>query len=860
VRGRAKDIVVYVAALASAIGLEARASAATVPWSVGPLPSWTESIDASAQGGDDQDPGTNGQRILLYDRQVRAFGRDVELFTRWSRRVTNEVGLQSGSQINVEFDATYQRLVLHYVKVRRGTEVINQLDPQAIKLVQRETNLNNQIYDGRQSAVLFIKDLRVGDVVEYAFSLVGADPTLGGKFADEVVLGAPFPIGRVFARLVLPGERIVNLSYHGPAHEDASFQPERRVVGGASEFRWDLRSTTTYSPEPDAPPWFDEYPSVHFSEFSSWHDVAVWGQRLFLPTHPVGAPIMEWVRRNLRESSDSNAFVVRATRFVQDEVRYVGIEVGMGRRRPSDPDTTFERRYGDCKDKAALLVSMLRAADIVAWPALVSTTHGLKVHESTPSPDVFDHVIVSAMLEGTTYWLDPTLALQGGGVERYLDSSYDQALVLDERTERLERLTRAPQATPSFSIHDRFQLPAAGSTDEGHLDTERTYERSFADGMRAALRAQTPEQSMQEYLRLFQADYPGIHEVAPIERNDDRATNVVRVVAHFGVPHPWIWRDKEQKFYAAVTARSLQWALPRPASTKRSAPLQILFPFRARQVVDVDLPFDLPPTSEPADAAGPAETLSFNSSYRDRRLTYTYEVVTRANSVGPPDMERHANAVDQARLLMERSITYRPGLAGGDGGGQTNWWMAALAAFVLAIAGIFSWRAYGLQRSIPNTSIGEGTPRSIGGWLILLGLNVLVLPPMLVAESLKGWRIVPSLGKWRALTTPGFETYAPRTAALIVLEVIMQTAFFAYGCMVAATMLKRKRSFPYHFQILITCLAGFGLLDQVLASGISRSADADVSGFTAAFRTVVFAVVWIAYLHRSQRVATTFIV
>ena len=537
---------------------------------------------------------------------------------------------------------------------------------------------------------------------------------------------------------------------------------------------------------------------------------------------------------------------------MQDEVRYVGIEVGMGRRRPSPPTVVFTRRYGDCKDKATLLVSILRAAKIVAYPALVSSTHGLTLDESSPSPNRFDHVLVQADLDGETYWLDPTLFLQGGKIARFRYSQYDEALVLHSRTETLVRLSRPPADSPSPSIHDRFTLPLPGTDGEARLDTERAYERGIADAIRTALRVQTPEQFTKEILKIYQVDYQGIHEIAPLDRTDDREKNLVRVVGHFAIPGFWEWREREGVYAATILARSLSWALARPATANRSSPLAVLYPFHAVHIVEVDLPFDLSFLPERMDAKSPALTLAFSSEYRERRLRYTYELLTAAPSVAASDLSSHAASVEKATQYMARSLTFRP--AGPDG----PHWLAVLLAVVLAgFCGWLAWRAYRLSTKAATSQPEAGPPQRIGGWLILLGLNMALAPFTIAVQSSRGFRILFSVAKWRALTTSHLASYHPEVVGLLIGEVVFQLALTAYACTVAATFFKRKLSFPWHFQVFSIGLAGFHLADFVLARVLSIESHADA--ITAVVRPAIWAAVWIAYVRKSKRVALTFV-
>ena len=66
--------------------------------------------------------------------------------------------------------------------------------------------------------------------------------------------------------------------------------------------------------------------------------------------------------------------------LVQRDVRYLGIEVGPGSHAPTAPDKVYQRRFGDCKDKATLIITMLSALEIPAFPVLIDaqTERGFK--------------------------------------------------------------------------------------------------------------------------------------------------------------------------------------------------------------------------------------------------------------------------------------------------------------------------------------------------------------------------------------------------------------------------------------------------------------------------------------------------
>ena len=219
----------------------------------------------------------------------------------------------------------------------------------------------------------------------------------------------------------------------------------------------------------------------------------------------------------------------------------------------------------------------------------------------------------------------------------------------------------------------------------------------------------------------------------------------------------------------------------------------------------------------------PSFAFKVDPRYENRRLTYAYELVTSAHAVIEQDMEAHAHAVDKARLLMGRSVTYRPGLA--DAATRPNWLMIAFGTVVLLASGALAWRTYRLDRSIANSRIGEGRPASFGGWLILLGFNVFLTPIMILVQASRVWQVLLSPLQWLALTTPRLASYRPQLAGLLVFEGAVLLAMCAYSCTVVATWVAKRRSFPWHYTILVSALACIGIFDVVAAPSTATDSD-----------------------------------
>ncbi len=99
---------------------------------------------------------------------------------------------------------------------------------------------------------------------------------------------------------------------------------------------------------------------AQLTEYKNWNEVVNWG--LSINGYPnLKSPLLDKKIKEFKEQAgnDQKKYIELATRFVQDEIRYMGIEMGIYSHRPNSPERVLKQRYGDCKDKSLLLVHLL---------------------------------------------------------------------------------------------------------------------------------------------------------------------------------------------------------------------------------------------------------------------------------------------------------------------------------------------------------------------------------------------------------------------------------------------------------------------------------------------------------------------
>ena len=230
-----------------------------------PYPSWVTPVvlptDSKIKEGD----VSNGYGYALRDYQFH-----LPTQTRYYhlvRRIFTAEGVQQGSEIEVSYDPTYQKLLFHEIKILRDGRVIDKLEPAKFKIIQRESSKESYIYDGSLLALLILEDVRAGDQIEYAFSVVGDNPIYGGQFAHSFYLGTDEPIDVVALRIIAAGElqtKTIN----------TNLAPTVTRENGQVVYKWHQEHVPGGSYDEGAPSWYNPYPMLQVSGYRSWEDVS----------------------------------------------------------------------------------------------------------------------------------------------------------------------------------------------------------------------------------------------------------------------------------------------------------------------------------------------------------------------------------------------------------------------------------------------------------------------------------------------------------------------------------------------------------------------------------------------------------
>ncbi|HEX5683910.1 MAG TPA: DUF3857 domain-containing protein, partial [Ideonella sp.] len=797
-----------------------------------------------------------GVQYLLLDVQQRVDAHDKTSYRHLASKALNEVGLESIANIEIGFDPSYQKLTLHAINIRRGDAVIAKLPTAQVRVLQRESALESLIYDGSRTAHVFLDDVRVGDVVEYAYSLRGSNPVFGNRHGGRFDFQFDVPVERLHARLLWPAGRPLHWLLHNQAapgrEEDAA---------GQRIFSWDLRAVDARIVENDAPAWFDPYPFVEWGEFANWRAVADWAVPLYrLPGQPT--PRVRAVAAQLSAAHATPAErLAAALRHVQTEVRYLGIEVGPGSHAPNPPELVLERRYGDCKDKTLLTIALLRAMGIEAHPALVHTTMRHAIEANRPAPTAFNHVLLRARLDGRDYWLDPTRPPQQGELEQLGQADYGRALVVDPGSDSLVTMagekakTRRRVVRTVIDSRDGLDKPVRYTVTTEIIGTA-------ADDMRSTLNSRRHEDLQKSYLNFYVNQFGATDVAAPMRIDDNAAENRLQVTEHYTLKEFWQRSDKHKRVEGTVPSAELREYLQRPQSLVRNSPLSLNSPTDLLLVTEVKLPENWSIEAEKTRVNDPAFDFERSEAWDEanRTLTLTDHFQSRTDHVEADQVARYAENLGKARDATYYTLyKYDTGAAGTDTS-PTHWLPAVLATLCLIGFGWLARRAHDWDPPPARPQVSPAAPWPLGGWLILPLLGV---PLSLYNFGSGVLGIWPSMSTqhWVAITTAGTSEFQPLTAMLLAFELVANLGMLAAYLLLAVLFLTRRTSLPRLYVATLAAHVAVVLIDNVWASLIPATADGVTYQEWGQFvRSVVSAAIWIAYFRVSERVKATFVV
>lgn len=624
-----------------------------------------------------------GQYYLLVDEQVRvAEDSSVKYYFHYAIQVVSAAGMEPSSRISISFDPEYQTLQLHKLAIQRGGEAIDRLPDTEIQMLRREMDLEYSIYDGRYTADIILDDVRTGDVIEYAYTISGENPIYNGIFSYGLDTEWSVPVLNHHFVLWWPKGRPLFQKGH-----NTDLALSRRDSGSYAVYSLGRKNVRASRHNSETPLWYDPYGFIQISETGDWAEVVDWALPLYGVAYRKDAGTDDIAGQLASAAATEVEKVMGALEYVQNEIRYLGIEFGINSHKPSPPRETFQRRYGDCKDKTVALVSLLTALGIEAYPALVNTELQHTIEAYLPTIHAFDHVIARVTTGGKTYWLDPATRHQGKNLDKVFQPDYGVALVIESGGAGFTRMSLNDQPT-GFFCEETFDL-RSGRDSPVDYRVSSTYRGLDAEDMRYWL-AEEGRKAVEEYSLNFNAKYyPAIEAVDAVQVRDVPEENEVRLQESYRIPDFWEDDEEEKRWQCFFYSNAVYAYLSRPEERQRLDPFAISHPVDVHQTLHILVPdvWDIRPSvfTEQNSHFKFTSEISFDAAANTITLDYRYRSLKDA--VQPEDLAEYLAALDRVEDELDYYLSESYAQAGSLSSGEAAlYWIRTHAVLVLVLA------------------------------------------------------------------------------------------------------------------------------------------------------------------------------
>ncbi|HVM47218.1 MAG TPA: DUF3857 domain-containing protein [Candidatus Acidoferrum sp.] len=363
--------------------------------------------DATDDSADEQERDADaGYRYLLKEVSTSINSKGFK-----TMRIHNRIEIQKPHAVDVVGDVSIPynafrseaRVVKAFTRTADGRTV--PLQKEAVRDLTPEDVSSYQMYTDVHQLTFSMPALAKGAIMDYEVEIGEKKPVMPGEFWVSEFLDSGVPVCTSRVTVTFPAKREVRIV---ATNLTAQALAADVTTGNMRTLTWEMKNVPALEYESGMPPYSVVRAQVHLTSVKSWQQVEEWyaglAKKHVLPDDEIRRQAHTLVKGLTNQLEQIQALY----RYASRDVRYVGVELGRSAYEPHAPRETMQNKYGDCKDKAALLVSLLDAIGIPAHIAIVRPNQQGPVNTSLPGPDQFSHAVVYVPRAQGDLWIDAT--------------------------------------------------------------------------------------------------------------------------------------------------------------------------------------------------------------------------------------------------------------------------------------------------------------------------------------------------------------------------------------------------------------------------------------------------------------------
>ena len=423
---------------------------------------------------------------------IGTFRATMKLFNQRARAL---------AEVSLPFNASYQSVKILKARTIKKDGTVLEVKPDDVRVASPYNDY--LMYDDAQTIGFSLPGIEDDCVIDYTWQEITRPLLMPGQYGSYWRFNGEEPVQLSRYTLTAPAEQPLKFK----SYNDATLAPSVSLApdGKTKTYVWERRGTQPVTPEPAMPDTNDVYTWMEVSSLDSWQSVAHWFWELARPQMKPSASIRREVARLIAGKTTSSEKARACYDWVAGKTRYVGLEFGLSAFKPHAASEVHDKLYGDCKDKATLLISMLDLAGIKAYPVLLKAGDPRPIEPGLPGLNAFNHCIAQAEIDGRPVWLDATAETCAYGDIPAADRGA-QAFVVRDGKGAFQTIPRYAPEENGATAKAAVTLKADGSAE---IHAELTMLGGTAQTMRDAVRSLPPDKRREIMRAIAVRVFPG---------------------------------------------------------------------------------------------------------------------------------------------------------------------------------------------------------------------------------------------------------------------------------------------------------------------------------------------------------------
>ena len=318
-------------------------------------------------------------------------------------KILNDRGRDKGD-IEIGYNSRTEIASIIFARTITAEGKIIPLNENAIKVVTPYSSYPS--YSDYKELTFSMPGVTVDSIIDYKVVIEEKKPEIEGKFSSRFYLQGHDPTYLCKYKVIAPED--MDLKYLVlNAFQGIQLSPKIIHDGNKKTYLWEYKNIPQIIREKSMPPTDEVAFRILVTTMNSWEEFSNWWRKKIEGKAQPDESIKRKVTELTKDLSTSKEKMEVIFDYVKMEIRYVSIGLGKSGYEPENAKKVFENKYGDCKDKSTLLISMLRSAGIPAYYVLIPTRNIGNLIKDFPYPFQFNHCIVAVEDRGKYHFLDP---------------------------------------------------------------------------------------------------------------------------------------------------------------------------------------------------------------------------------------------------------------------------------------------------------------------------------------------------------------------------------------------------------------------------------------------------------------------